>query len=79
MVYYLIYQKKNFIRKKNIEIAYYVFKNKIYHICDKINNYHYYNILIHSETKSNLITYPIIDKSNNEILIIIQVGCFINM
>ena len=71
--------ENKFHKKTNIGIAYYVFQKKIYHICDKINTCSYYNILIDSQTNSNLITYPIIDKTNNEVLIIIQVGSIINM
>ena len=71
--------ENKFHKKTNIGIAYYVFQKKVYHICDKINMCSYYNILIDSQTNSNLITYPIIDKTHDEVLIIIQVGSIINM
>ena len=72
-------KKEKFLGYTNLGIAYYVFNNKIIHSCPKIKNCKFFNVLVDLDGNDALVTYPIINQSNNEVMAILQVACNIKV
>ena len=68
-------KQQKFLGYNNLGIAYYVFNNKIIHSCPKIKNCKFFNVLVDLDGNDALVTYPIINQSNNEVMAILQVAC----
>ena len=72
-------KKEKFLGYTNLGIAYYVLNNKIVHACPKIKHCKFFNILVDLDGNDALITYPIINQSDNHVLAILQVACNIKV
>ena len=78
---YFLYEikKEKFLGYTNLGIAYYVFNNKIVHSCPKIKNCKFFNVLVDLDGNDALVTYPIINQNDNQVLAILQVACNIKV
>ncbi len=72
-------KQQKFLGYNNLGIAYYVFNNKIVHSCPKIKNCKFFNVLVDLDGNDALVTYPIINQNNNQVLAILQVACNIKV
>jgi hypothetical protein len=72
-------KKNKFLGYTNLGIAYYVLNNKIVHACPKIKHCKFFNILVDLDGNDALVTYPIINQSDNQVLAVLQVACNIKV
>jgi hypothetical protein len=72
-------KKNKFLGYTNFEIAYYVLNNKIVHACPKIKHCKFFNILFDLDGNDALVTYPIINQRDNQVLAVLQVACNIKV
>ena len=72
-------KKQKFLGYTNLGIAYYVFNNRVVHGCPKIKNCQFFNVLVDLDGNDALVTYPIINQNNNQVMAVLQVACNITV
>ena len=72
-------KKNKFLGYTNLGIAYYVLNNKIVHACPKIKHCKFFNILVDLDGNDALVTYPIINQSDNQVLAVLQVAVILKL
>ncbi len=72
-----LYEFKNnkFLGYNNLGIVYYVFNQKICHGCIKATSCKYYNTLVDMKANDSMVTYPVLNHSDGNVLCVFQIAC----
>ena len=72
-----LYDFKNnkFLGYNNLGIVYYVFNQKICHGCIKATSCKYYNSLVDMKANDSMVTYPVLNNSDGNVLCVFQIAC----
>ena len=72
-----LYDFKNnkFLGYNNLGIVYFVFNQKICHGCIKATSCKYYNSLVDMKANDSMVTYPVLNNSDGNVLCVFQIAC----